>query len=64
METLLMSAFSPLGWSPWPAAVADPTDISGVAVEESLVSSGPNVVPAPLAALRGAWSCEADMVIC
>ena len=52
-----------LGWSPWPAAMAEPTDMEGVAVEGSLVELGLKVVPAPRAALRGVWSCEADMLV-
>lgn len=59
--TLLSSALS-LGWSPWPAAVAMPTDIAGVAVDSGLVSLAPNVVPAPRAEFREDWSWEADMV--
>jgi hypothetical protein len=49
------------GWSPCPAAVAEPTDIAGVPVEEEL-ESGPKVVPAPLAEFREDWFWEADIV--
>ena len=58
---MLSSALS-RGWSPCPIAVADPTDIPGVAVEEGLVSLGPHVVPAPADELKLDWFLEVDMI--